>query len=138
LTYARDDASEGVATALEIETPARVWVRSRRYSLDGKPVLLASSYLPADLVAGSPITWPDPGPGGIYARLADLGQAPTRFREDVRARMPSPDEAQRLRLDAGTPVITVARTAYAGDRPVELNVMIFDAGAYVLRYDFEA
>ena len=31
--------------------------------------MLASSYLDAELVAGTPITEPDTGPGGIYARL---------------------------------------------------------------------
>jgi len=132
------DAPEDVAAALDTAAPARVVARSRCFLLDGKPVALATSYLPAEIVAGSRITQPDTGPGGTYARLGELGHAPTRFREDVRARMPDREEAERLQLDAGTPVVTVARTAYAGDRPVELNVMTFDAGVYVLRYDFRA
>lgn len=56
-------------------------VRRRRFVLDGKPVLLSTSYLPAALVAGSAITQPDTGAGGTYARLAELGAAPVRFRE---------------------------------------------------------
>ncbi|MEK8141760.1 UTRA domain-containing protein [Streptomyces sp. M10(2022)] len=62
--------------------------RSRRYLLDGKPVLKAVSYLPAEIADGTPIAEVDTGPGGIYARLAELGHAP-KFREEIRVRMPS-------------------------------------------------
>ncbi|ANW18439.1 UTRA domain-containing protein [Streptomyces clavuligerus] len=133
------DAPERMAGVLGIAPGERLCTRSRRYSLDGKPVLLATSYLSADLVAGTPITWENPGPGGIYARLADLGCAPVRFREEVRARMPSPEEAGRLGLGSGTPVVLVARTAYTGDgRAVEVNEMVLDSAAYILEYDFPA
>lgn len=57
-----------------------------RFVLDGKPVLLSDSHLPAELVAGSRITQEDTGPGGTCARLAELGAAPVRFREEIRAR----------------------------------------------------
>ena len=56
--------------------------------LDDKPVLLATSYLPASVVAGSAITREDTGPGGTYARLAELGYKPVHFREEIRSRMP--------------------------------------------------
>ena len=53
--------------------------------------------------------------------------------------MPAPEEADRLRLPAGTPVILISRTAMAHDgRTVEVNEMILDASAYVLEYDFDA
>ena len=118
---------------------AQVVARRRRFVLDGKPVLLSVSYLPVDLVGGSAIEQEDTGPGGTYARLADLGYAPARFREDLRSRMPEPDETERLALDPGTPVVEIARTAYTEDgRVVELNEMTADAGSYVFRYDFGA
>ena len=133
------DAPTRIGRALGLEGSGRVWVRSRRYLVDGKPVQLATSYLPADLVGGSAITQADPGPGGIYARLADLGHAPQRFTEELRARMPMPEEAEQLGLGTGTPVITICRTAFAeGGRTVEVNEMILDAGSYVLQYDFNA
>jgi GntR family transcriptional regulator len=71
-------------------------LRSRRYVLDGKPVLLSRSWIPAAIAAGTAIARPDTGPGGIYARLSDLGHAPARFREDLRSRMPLPSEVGRL------------------------------------------
>jgi GntR family transcriptional regulator len=130
------------------ETPAEVaqalgggqaWVRRRRYSVDGRPVQLATSYFPAELVEGSPVTLPDTGPGGVYARLADLGLGPAHFTEEVRARMPAPRESELLGLPGGTPVIVIARTAFASDgRTVEHNEMVLDSAAYILQYEFDA
>ncbi|MET9252333.1 GntR family transcriptional regulator [Streptomyces sp. NPDC003717] len=134
-----EEPSGVVAGVLGLAEGERVCVRRRRYTLDGKPVLLATSYLPARLVAGSPITGPDTGPGGVYARLAELGRGPVRFREEVRSRMPGGDEAERLVLPAGVPVMLVARTAYDADGgAVEVNEMVLDSSAYVLEYGFDA
>lgn len=126
-----------VALLLGLSGHKRVIIRTRRYVLDGKPVLKSYSYLPARLVAGSAITTPDTGPGCTYARLRDLGHQPTHFREDLRARMPEPGETIELGLAAGTPVVEIIRVAYTDDgQPVEVSEMIADAGAYVFRYDF--
>ena len=132
-----DDPPDRAAILLGLADGERVIVRDRRYLLDGKPVLLARSYLPARLVRGTQVAQPDTGPGGTHARLADLGHAPTHFREDLRARMPEPGEVSALDLAPGTPVVEVIRTAYASDgQPVEASEMVADASAYVFRYDF--
>ncbi|WP_031511042.1 GntR family transcriptional regulator [Streptomyces megasporus] len=130
--------SEEIRKVLGLATGETVCVRSRRYSVEGRPVMLAASYLPQALVAGSAIAQPDTGPGGIYARLADLGHAPVRFREEVRARMPSAGEAARLSIPADRFVLKVIRTAFAADGPVEVNEMTMDSAAYVLEYSFNA
>jgi GntR family transcriptional regulator len=132
------EAPPHIAAVLELENPAAVWARSRRFVLDGRPVMLSTAYLPASLVDGSLITQPNPGPGGTYARLAELGYPPNRFREEIRARPASSDEAARLGLAHAATVIALTRQAYAGERPVEVNEMVLDAAVYVLRYDFEA
>jgi GntR family transcriptional regulator len=134
-----DDPPPRAAVLLGLADGERVIVRDRRYLLDGKPVLIARSYLPASLARGTQISQPDTGPGGTYARLADLGHAPTHVREDLRARMPEPEEAERLALPPGTPVVDVIRTAYTADgQIVEVNEMTADASSYVFRYDFDA
>ncbi len=75
----------------------------------------------------------------IYARLQDLGHEAAYFREEIRARMPLPEETEILHLSPGTLVITIARTAYTvNNTPVEVNQMTLDAGAYILQYDFPA
>lgn len=117
----------------------RVVSRSRRYVLDGKPVLLSVSYLPARIAEGTMIEYQDAGPGGVYARLRELGHAPARFREELRSRMPEPQEAERLEIPPGTPVVDIVRTAYTIDgQIVEVNEMTADASSYVFRYDFDA
>ncbi|MFJ4617945.1 GntR family transcriptional regulator [Streptomyces sp. NPDC088812] len=134
-----EDATPVVAGVLDLAAGERVCVRRRRYTLDGKPVLLSTSYLSADLVSGTAITQPDTGPGGVYARLEELGRRPVRFREEIRSRMPSGDEAERLALPPGVPVVLVARTAFDADSAaVEVNEMVLDSAAYVLEYGFEA
>ncbi|MEV5480449.1 MULTISPECIES: GntR family transcriptional regulator [Streptomyces] len=139
ITVTEEPTPERIAGVLDVTPESAVCVRSRRFVLDGKPVLLATSYLPAELVAGSAITQEDTGPGGTYARLAELGAKPVHFREEVRSRMPSQDEAKRLNLSMGTPVMLICRTAFAdGGRPVEVNEMTLDSASYVLEYDFDA
>ena len=114
-------------------------VRSRRYSLDGKPVETAVSYIPADIARGTPISDPNPGPGGIYARLEEHGHTLARFTEDVAARMPTPDEARLLNLAPGVPVFRLVRTAYDTDgRPVEVCDTVMAADAYLLSYELPA
>jgi GntR family transcriptional regulator len=116
---------------------AVVVVRKRRYVLDGKPILLSVSYLPSDVTSGTRIEQEDTGPGGTYARLAETGHAPVRFREDLRSRMPEPSESEQLGLPTGTPVVDIARTAYTeSGRIVEVNEMTADSSAYIFRYDF--
>jgi GntR family transcriptional regulator len=137
----RTEPPEEVRLLLDLpdEPDVVVIARSRRYVLDGKPVLLSVSYLPASIAAGTMMEYQDVGPGGIYARLRELGNAPARFREDLRARMPEPQEAERLALPPGTPVVDVIRTAYTADgQIVEVNEMTADASSYVFRYDFDA
>ncbi|MCX5194941.1 GntR family transcriptional regulator [Streptomyces sp. NBC_00249] len=134
-----EEANNRVAGALGVAPGTPVWVRGRRFVLDGKPVLFATSHLPSDVVADSAITQHDSGPGGTYARLAELGHKPVHFREEIRSRMPSAVEAERLSLSMGTPVIQIVRTAFAEDgRAVEVNEMTLDSASYVLEYDFDA
>ena len=132
-------APEAIAGVLGLEPDEPACLRSRRFVLDGKPVLLSTSYLSAALVAGTAITRTDTGPGGIYARLAEIGAGPVRFREEIRSRMPTREESDRLELASGTPVVLICRTAFAGDgRAVEVNEMTLDAASYVLEYEFDA
>src|SRR6266704_570756 len=128
-----------VAERLHLAEDDRTVVRSRRYSLNGRPVETAVSYIPADLARGTPISDPNPGPGGIYARLEETGHTLDRFTEEIAARMPTPDEARALALPPGVPVFRLVRTAYESDgRAVEVCDTIMAADAYLLAYDLPA
>ena len=128
-----------IADRLKVPDGEPVVIRSRRYSLNGHPVETAVSYIPADLAGGTPIADPNPGPGGIHARLEEQGHTLGRFTEDVTARMPTPDEARLLSLSPGVPVFRLIRTAYDLDgRAVEVCDTIMAADAYVLSYELPA
>lgn len=128
-----------VADWLGISDDADVVIRSRRYLLDDRPVEMAVSYIPADLARGTPISVPNPGPGGIYARLEEQGHTLARFTEDVTARMPTPQEVRLLNLSPGVPVFRLVRTAYDMDnRPVEVCDTVMAADAYLLSYELPA
>ena len=114
-------------------------VRDRLMFADEHPAQLAKSFLPAALVKGTAIEHEDTGPGGIYARLDELGRGPARFVEIVGSRMPSPEESAALQLVGGTPVLLVTRIAYdSAGRPVEVNDMVLAADHYELVYEVPA
>ncbi|WP_425483934.1 GntR family transcriptional regulator [Fodinicola acaciae] len=139
IQISRGSAPAGVIERLRLETGDEVVIRARRYLANGQPVELATSYIPVALADGTPISEPNPGPGGIYARLEEAGHTLARFSEDVGARMPTAEEARQLKLPSSTPVLTVIRTAYdTNDHAVEVCDTVKSALAYVLQYDFSA
>jgi GntR family transcriptional regulator len=132
-----ESSPDDIAYVLELPAGSKVWVRRRTYFVEDRPVQLAISYYPAELVAGSAITAVNTGEGGAYARLAELGYEPTRFTEELRVRMPTNVEREALHLTQGVPVADITRTAYtATGQPVEVNQMVLDSGSYILEYRF--
>lgn len=133
------DIPPHVRDVLGLGANATAIKRRRRFVLDGKPVLLACSWLPASISQGTTIVESDTGPGGIYARLRELGHGPVHFREELRAMMPGPKESELLEMSAGTPILELVRIAYDVDgTAVEVNEMTADASAYIFRYEFDA
>jgi GntR family transcriptional regulator len=96
-----------VAEGLQLAAGAEVVVRQRRMYADNVPVQLATSYIPADIAAGTQIAEVDSGPGGIISRFAELGFAQTRITETVRWRTPTAAERAFLRLDKGQVVAEI-------------------------------
>lgn len=135
----REDADDATAALLQLPLGSReVVVRSRVMRADHAAVQLATSRFPASIAAGTAIEDDNPGPGGVYARLEDLGHALTRFVEDVGARAATPAEAATLDLAYGAPVLDLTRIAYAGDTPVEVNEIILSSDRYRLVYELPA
>ncbi|MFC5137673.1 GntR family transcriptional regulator [Actinomycetospora rhizophila] len=139
LEIATGPATPEIRDRLRLAEDEEVVSRSRRYLADGQPVETAVSYLPASVAAGSRIVEADTGPGGIYARLEDMGFELDHFTEEVSARMPSAEERRRLQLTDGVPVVVLVRTAYdTTGRPLEVCDTLKAAPAYVLEYEVPA
>jgi GntR family transcriptional regulator len=133
-------APDTVAEALGLRNGARVLCRARKFAVDERLVQQATSFIPLDVVAAAPaVAYTDPGPGGMYARMAEVGMGPARFTEALVCRMPTPSEVTELDLPGGTPVVAITRQAYTEEgRCVEVNSMVLDASAYALEYRFAA
>jgi len=112
-----ESAPEHVAEALDLSPGSSVQVSSCRVVVDRREVMLCATWRPL---------------------AATDAPAPTRFREEVRARSAAAHEADRLVLSPGAPVLAVQRIGYRGDQPVEVTEMVLDASVYVLRYEFPA
>jgi GntR family transcriptional regulator len=72
---------------------------------------------------------PKSGPNGIYGRLEELGHAMTRGRDEISARMPTPQEAALLDLLPGVPVLEVLHTS------LDQHGEPFEVSRYVHRAD---
>jgi GntR family transcriptional regulator len=134
-----EKADAAIAERLTVKTGSRVLVRRRRYLSDDHPTELATSYIPWELAEGTPMVEENPGPGGVYARIEEAGHRLDHFDEEITARMPTPEEAKALRLAAGTPVLTLVRTAFdALGEPVEVCDTVMSADMYLLHYRLPA
>jgi GntR family transcriptional regulator len=105
---------------------------------DGKPVILSVSWEPAALTTGTPVMLPEEGPHagkGVVERMAVIGQRITHAEENVAARPALASEAQRLGIRPGGTVLTVARTYYTPERPVETADIVIPVERYSLVYE---
>ena len=110
--------------------------RENWYFADGEPVQLGLTYAAWTLVKDNPVgTSADLGPGSLYARFADLGHEIMRVREEVTARMPTPDEVTGLAIPDGVPVLDVLHTGIdAEGQPFEVTNFIMRADLNGLDY----
>lgn len=136
VTVEKTDAPDHVAGVLGTRGK-QVWRRSRVHHSEKRVIQKSTAWYPADLADGTPITQVDTGPGGVYARLDEIGHGPARYREEVVVRLPLSEEVEALGITQSTPVILITRTAYdETDRPVEVNEMVLDSDSYRLVYKF--
>ncbi|WP_331726305.1 GntR family transcriptional regulator [Streptomyces sp. NBC_00470] len=129
------DAPERVAGVLGAPKVCR---RRRVFSLDGRPLQVATSYLASELARAAKVHRRDTGPGGMYARLDEIGRAPVDAKERIKSRVAMPDEIEILGLGSGACVLIIERTVKdAEGRILEVNEMVLDAAKYILEYDFK-
>ncbi|WP_194917512.1 GntR family transcriptional regulator [Catenulispora rubra] len=115
-----------------------VFVRRRREWVGDQPNQLADSYYRPEVVEGTAIQELKTGPGGSLARLEEAGHRIVRFREQLRTRMPSPEEVRSLRLAEGVPVVRMRRVTFAESGPVEVFESIMAGDRFEFTYEFDA
>lgn len=130
------DPPESVAARLDLAQGQTVLVRARTLWADDTPMQSTASYIPMELARGTSLLEEDSGPGGAYARIEEAGHTLARCREELTARMPTPEERALLMLDPGVPVVQVARTVYdTKGTPVEVYDSVCAADKYAFSYE---
>ncbi|WFE30261.1 UTRA domain-containing protein [Solwaraspora sp. WMMD791] len=126
----RQQAPRDIAALLSLNLGDAVVLRENRYLADDEPVQLGHTYLPTSVVGTSTLaTDRDLGPGGTFAALKQLGYRTARIREQVITRFPTRDEAEKLKLPPGVPVIVLLHASYDNDG------FPFEATRYIMRSD---
>lgn len=129
---------EEIASRLELADGELAVVRRRLRFVDGQPYNTNDSYFPRDLVADSEIARPGDIARGANRVLEELGHAQVRVVDDIWARMPNQEEAERLQLELGTPVMVYVRVGYDGaDMPVRVAVSVLPADKHLIRYELD-
>ncbi|MDJ0347502.1 GntR family transcriptional regulator [Streptomyces sp. PH10-H1] len=108
-------APADVADVLGVETGELLTVRKR---IVGDPDVenhrqLADSWIPAWVTEEVPALSGDTGMGGMYDRVEEWAGRPLSWREEVSARMPSPEESSALLMpETGVPLLRALRVTF--------------------------
>ncbi|MBD8012058.1 GntR family transcriptional regulator [Microbacterium sp. Re1] len=121
-------ATDEVAEHLGVAAGSPVLYMRRLRSTDGVPVAVMENFLPADL---SDITRAQLEEQGLYQILRSRGVTIRVAKQRIGARGEHGDEAQLLDIDAGSPLLTMQRTAYdAAGRAVEFGTHCYRPDMY--------
>jgi len=110
--------------------------RENWYYADDEPVQIGVTYASWPIVEGSPVAdSAELDPGGIYVHFEQAGHMVRRVREEVSARMPTPEEAHGLTVPDGVPVLVVLHTGIDQDgQPFEVTRFVMRADTGGLDY----
>ncbi|MGW6011442.1 GntR family transcriptional regulator [Streptomyces sp. NPDC055210] len=136
-SIAREKPPADVAERLNVAADQESVVhRENHYFADDEPVQVVSTYLRWDEAQGTLLMQQKTGKDGIYGRLEELGHVMTRVRDEISARMPTPEEATTLELLPGVPVLEVLHTSLDQDgTPFEVSRYVHRADQTGLLYE---
>jgi GntR family phosphonate transport system transcriptional regulator len=125
LRAAEEAANPEVARQLKIRPGAKVVLLETLGRADGRPISLGCHYFPARWVPGMIETFPKVR--SITKSLRQLGiDDYKRISTRVTSRLPTSDEAQRLRMSKNQPLlITEGINVESGGRPIEYVLGLF-------------
>lgn len=131
------EASQEVATAMQINPGDPVIHVERLLHFDGKPVVFDQIYLSAALFDGLTLAQLQGGERSLYSMFEnDYGIRMIRAEEHLRAVAADARSAQLLGVAVGEPLLLVERTAYTyGDKPVEWRRGLYCTRAHYYRND---
>ena len=114
-----------------------VAVRRRVQLLDGKPVILSTSYYPLWIAAGTRLESPEALPEGPDELIESLGYRFARGVEVFSAHMPTPEEIELLELHAGVPVVHLWDVDYDPDgKPLQAAHDVYAGDKHEFAYEW--
>lgn len=119
----RVKAPPEIASLLSLRTVDTVITIQRVLSFDGKPTILDTIWLPAQVFKSLSSEAVMQNREPLYAWFeGQFGVSMVRADESIRAVAASETSAQRLQVAVGTPLLQVERVAYTyGERPMEVR-----------------
>jgi DNA-binding GntR family transcriptional regulator/GNAT superfamily N-acetyltransferase len=130
------DPPPEVRERLRLAEGEPVVVRRRTRYVDGVPYNTNDSHFPRALVQGSEIMDPHDIARGANVVLAELGHEQVRALDEFYPRMPTPEEADRLQLGPGTPVVLHICTGYTqAGQPVRVVTNCLPGDRTVITYE---
>jgi GntR family transcriptional regulator len=139
-TFREVEATPELAALFEVEPGTKLLERRFVFHAGDEPQQMSLTYLPLELVSGTPVADPqnEPWPGGTPAQIASLGHPLSRIEESVKARMPTPEEVETLRIAPGVPVFSITRRMLSGSRVLEVAAdIVIPADQAILDYTID-
>lgn len=125
----REQAGPGVAKALGI-TPGDAVIHWKRLRYaDNAPMCVEDAYLNEVLLPGF---LQAAMPTSLFDALAARGLRPTWAEDSITSDRASAEEANLLQIEAGAPMLLVARRALSGEKPVEVSRSAYRADRFTL------
>ncbi|WP_326561676.1 GntR family transcriptional regulator [Micromonospora sp. NBC_01796] len=130
-------ATAETARWLAVPEGTDLLVRRRIMLIDEEPYQLGDSYYLADLVKDTAIAVSEPVEEGVLSVLERAHGKPIAYYiDELSFRMPTPEEAELLKLDPGVSVVRAVRVAYDGDQqPLEAFDQLLAGDKHVLVYE---
>jgi GntR family transcriptional regulator len=131
LDAVRERASDELAARLAIKPGAAVYCIERLRLVDGIPMAVETSYLPAARFPG--LIGHVRKASSLYGVLADVySTAPVNAEETIETAAASPREAELLNTDTGSPMLVLGRHSFdAEGQPIELVHSWYRGDRYV-------
>lgn len=121
-TVRTSTATEDVAKRLQIKAGDPVSEAEYMRTVDGEPIQISTQWEPLAITRGTRAETPGGGELGapdVITRMSWIEHEVSEVTEVIRARMPTPGETRELDIPTGTPVLTIERTHWSDEKPVE-------------------
>lgn len=133
----QEEAGPLTAERLCIEPGERVMRTRYLFRVEGEPSMLSTSWEPLSVTGRTPVVLPEDGPlggKGVVERMAAIDVVVDNVVEEVGARPGLAEEMTELGGVPGLAVLVVARTFFAGGRPVETADVVVPADRFRVSY----